>query len=91
MFLNCKKIKAINFSYFDTQNITDMSHMFDGCTKLKYLNLSKFNTEKVNNMEFMFNKCFSLEELYLTSFKLLSSFRYIIKYVFIIYIFLFIF
>ena len=54
MFLICKKIKSINFVYFDTKNVTDMSNMFDGCLRLQNLNLSKFNTEKVNNMKFMF-------------------------------------
>ena len=40
MFCDCSSLKSIDLSSFNTNNVTDMSHMFDGCSNLKSINLS---------------------------------------------------
>ena len=43
-----------------TNNITNMSYMFDGCSTLTSINVSNFKINNVTNMSRMFNGCFSL-------------------------------
>jgi len=50
MFRECSSLKELNFSNFNTNNVTDMSLMFSGCSSLKELNLNNFNTNNVSNM-----------------------------------------
>ena len=57
------------FYIISSNDLTDMSWMFNECSELKEINLTSFNTSKVTNMSYMFNKCFSLKKLNLTSFK----------------------
>ena len=57
MFYNCKSLKNLNLSNFDTKNVTDMSKMFYGCKSLNNLDLTNFDTKKVTNMKRMFNGC----------------------------------
>ena len=60
MFNCCSNIRSINFSNFNTSNVTDMSHMFSSCFRLKTLkNISKWNTINVTNMSYMFDDCTS--------------------------------
>ena len=47
-----------------TDNVTDMSHMFEYCTELTSLDLSGFNTSKVTDMSRMFYYCSSLTTIY---------------------------
>ena len=68
MFCNCGNIIDIDFSKFNTENVTDMKYMFCYCSKLKLLNLSSFNTQNVTCMVDMFNNCSSLILLNLSSF-----------------------
>ena len=42
--------------YLNTEEVTDMSYMFENCT-LTSLDLSNFNTAKVTNMSYMFQCC----------------------------------
>ena len=53
MFSYCKNLTDIDLSNFNTQNVTNMSHMFIGCASLKNINLSNFNTQNVTNMSCM--------------------------------------
>ena len=53
---------------FNTENVTDMSSMFDACTSLTRLDLSTFNTSNVTNMSFMFIACEKLTNLDISSF-----------------------
>ena len=50
--------------YLNTENVTDMSLLFDHCQKLTSLDLSNFNTAKVKNMESMFSHCSNLKTIY---------------------------
>ena len=44
MFVWCDKLKNINLSNFNTQNVTDMKSMFSECESLKNIDISNFNT-----------------------------------------------
>ena len=50
--------------YLNTENVTDMSFLFDHCQKLTSLDLSNFNTAKVTNMNKMFSNCSNLKTIY---------------------------
>ena len=58
--------EEVDFSHFDSSNITNMREMFLD-TKLKKLDLSTFDTSNVENMEYMFLRS-ELETLDLSSF-----------------------
>ena len=55
MFNKCSSLKELNFSAFDTDQVTNMSWMFNKCSLLKELNLSSFNTNQVTYMSYMFS------------------------------------
>ena len=48
MFYECESLTNINLSNFNTQNVTDMSGMFDGCNSLRKENVIT-NDEKILN------------------------------------------
>ncbi len=48
---------------FHSDNVTDMSRMFENCKKLKTLDLSKMDTSTVTTMEGMFRGCSSLNQI----------------------------
>ena len=66
MFMCCSA-KEVNFSVFNTENVKNMSYMFDECTSLKKIDLSNFNTKNVTNMREMFYDCTSIEEINLSN------------------------
>ena len=68
MFSNCDKLASIDLSYFNTENVVNMSYMFLGCSNLTNLNLSSLNTKNVTNMSFMFKGCSNLNYINLESF-----------------------
>jgi len=43
-----------------TEQVSDMSYMFEHCTALKTLDLTSFNTQRVETMERMFSHCTAL-------------------------------
>ena len=57
MVSGCSSLTNINLSNFNTNNVTDMGHMFHGCSSLININLSNFNTNNVTNMSGMFSGC----------------------------------
>ena len=61
-------IKKLDLSNFKTDNVKNMSGMFNGCYFLEELDLSNFNTNNVTNMSSMFYLCHSLEGLDLSNF-----------------------
>ena len=52
----------------NTEEVTDMSNMFEYCKSLKALDFSKFNTAKVTDMDRMFNRCSALTSLDVSKF-----------------------
>ena len=57
-----------NISYLNTNELTDMSNMFDSMTELTSIDLSSFNTSKVTNMSAMFYIMPKLTSVDLSSF-----------------------
>ena len=53
--------------FFDTSNVTNMSHMFDGGIANECLNISSFNTSNVTDMSYMFRYCDEVKYLYCTN------------------------
>ena len=62
-------LKNLDLSGFKTDNVTDMSQMFDGCSGLTSLDLSGFKTDNVTDMSQMFDDCLGLTSLDLSGFK----------------------
>ena len=65
MFNSCELLTSLpDISKWNTQNVTDMKHMFICCESLISLpNISKWNTQNVNDMSQMFADCKSLTSL----------------------------
>ena len=69
MFYECYKLININLSNFNTQNVTNMRHMFSYCS-FTNLDLYNFNTQNVTDMSYMFGGCSSLTNLNLSNFNI---------------------
>lgn len=67
MFSGKKKLRNIDFTMFDTQNVTNMYRMFASCRGLRTLDLSPLSTQNVTNMSYMFSGCSGLTALDLSS------------------------
>ena len=65
MFYECSSLSSLpDISKWNTNNVTDMSKIFDGCSSLSSLpNISKWNTNNVTNMNGMFAGCALLSSL----------------------------
>ena len=50
MFYSCSFLKEFNLSNFNTENVTDISFMFEECSSLIKFDLSNFTTNNVTNM-----------------------------------------
>ena len=50
MFYLCSSLQEINFSNFNTNNVTNMWGMFYKCSSMKELNISNFNINNVTNI-----------------------------------------
>ena len=57
MFYHCYDLISIDFSSFDTSNVTQMYDMFAYCHNLTSLDLSGFDTSNVTSMAGMFLSC----------------------------------
>ena len=68
-FYSFEKLKTIQgIENLNTEEVTNMSYMFNRCSGLSSLDLSSFNTEEVTTMGWMFSGCSSLTSLDLSSF-----------------------
>ena len=65
-FENLSTITGIE--YLNTDNVTDMSNMFNSCSSLTSLDVSHFITENVTNISAMFVDCKSLTSLDVSNF-----------------------
>ena len=61
MFNNCQDIVSIDFSKFDTTNITSMESLFQLCPFKEIKGIENWNTTNVTSMKAMFSKCINLE------------------------------
>ena len=67
-FMDCTALTSITgMENLKTDNVTDMTRMFDECHSLISLDLSNFNTQNVTSMNMMFTSCWSLTSLDLSS------------------------
>ena len=69
IFSECDYLQEVDFSSFNSKEITNMSGMFLFCSSLEKINFASINTEKVKNMADMFYGCSSLKNLNLFNFK----------------------
>ena len=69
MFSGLSNLIDINFTNFDTSEVTEMEEMFRDCSSLTSLDLSNFNTNLVSKMSYMFANCSTLISLDLSNFK----------------------
>ena len=68
-FRYCVKLQDIkDIRNLNTENVIDMSFMFEQCISLTSLDLTGFNTANVTDMTRMFFNCSSLESLDLSNF-----------------------
>ncbi len=73
MFKNCKNLKSLDISSFNTDYVTDMGSMFENCSQLNTIDISGFDTRKVTNMSSMFKNCSSLNTIFVGDFFKTSS------------------
>ena len=69
LFQNLSKLTNVDLNTMDTNNLVDMSFIFNLCISLEELDLSNFDTINVNTMRASFQKCESLNNLDLSNFK----------------------
>ena len=68
-FDSFSSLKAIDgMAHLNTEEMSNMSMMFNDCRVLKSIDLSRFNTEKVTDMSAMFKDCNDLTVLDLSTF-----------------------
>lgn len=68
-FDSFSSLKAIDgMEHLNTEEMSNMSMMFNDCRVLKSIDLSRFNTEKVTDMSAMFKDCNDLTVLDLSTF-----------------------
>lgn len=88
MFRDCRNMKTVDVSAWDTSEITEMNQMFSNCTSLKTLDLSTWNFSSATDATDMFTgSANNLEKIYIdsattvdTSFMLDSgTYRYCVK------------
>ncbi|WP_254795203.1 BspA family leucine-rich repeat surface protein, partial [Xylanibacter ruminicola] len=68
-FSSCSNLKEITgLENLKTDNVTNMSYMFNNCSSLTSLDLSKLKTGNVENMYRLFSGCSALSSLNLSDF-----------------------
>ena len=68
-FYNMTKIKSIDFSHFDSSEVTDINSLFSRCVELETITFGDdFNTKKVTNMSNLFFGCSNLTSIDLSKF-----------------------
>lgn len=65
-FGNMVNLTSFNAEGFDTEDVTNMSHLFYNCRSLTFLDVSHFNTGKLTVASSMFEGCRSLTTLNVT-------------------------
>ena len=63
MFYNCRSLKSIDVSRWDTHIVKNMDKMFFGCKSLQEIDVSSFLTANVETMNCMFYGCQNLTSL----------------------------
>lgn len=70
LFSKFEKLETIEYlNYLTTENVKDMSYVFNGCKSLKSLDLSNFKTNSATDISYMFYECSSLTSLDVSKFE----------------------
>ena len=67
LFSNISNILEVDFSYYNTSLVKNMSYMFDNCKDLIFVNLSNRDISSLISADNMFSNCFSLKWVDLTN------------------------
>ena len=67
-FENCKALKTLDLSSFDTSKVSNMKQLFDGCVSLRKVVLSKKWQWLAYNMDSMFFGCKNLIDIDFSNF-----------------------
>ena len=59
----CEKLINIDLSSFNTENLDNISDIFNGCINLENIDLTSFDFNKINNKKNIFGKCFNLKTI----------------------------
>ena len=68
LFSDLTNLIEVDFSNFDSSELTSMSWMFFGCTSLKSINFNNFNAPLLSDIGLLFYNCSSLISVDLASF-----------------------
>ena len=61
MFQKCTNLKEVNLSNINTDNVTNISYMFEGCENLEYIgNIENWNVSNVTTTKSIFHYCYKL-------------------------------
>ena len=63
MFNDCRKIKSLDLSNFNTENVSSFYEMFLNCTSLETLNLDNWNLNNIIYNQYMFMNTNSLKTI----------------------------
>ena len=72
MHYNNENITELDFSNFDTSEVTEMDSMFQGCSSLTSINLNNINAKLVKTMDYMFSGCANLTSINLPNLRALN-------------------
>lgn len=65
-FLNCRKLKKINFNQLDFQNVENIDGLFCNCMELEQIDLRIFKNQPIKYMRRTFQHCRKLKEIDIT-------------------------
>lgn len=63
MFYQCKSLKHINLTGYNTSSVIDMKNLFYYCENLESINWGNIDTSKVKSFSYMFAGCSKLTEI----------------------------
>ena len=56
-------IESVDFSNFDSSEITSLAYLFNKVEKLKYVNFKNFKSSKLTTLSYMFSSCTALSSI----------------------------
>ena len=75
MFPKCS-FESYDLSNLNTQEVEDISHIFEGCSSSKEINFINFNNERVKDINYMFSGCSSITSIDLSILNNLSIIKW---------------
>ena len=68
MFMDCKNIHELDFTYWNTENVENFSGFLSCCSNLTSVKIgNNFKTNNAKNVSFMFDGCMNIKELDLSN------------------------